>query len=104
MSHIPRAHVGDTGTKLLKTVTDGTNPIDLSSASVKEVHFYGPGGVTLSIPASFETDGTDGQIFVLTTVGTWTVDGDWQEQVHVTLPTGDWAANVERRKVYPRIF
>jgi hypothetical protein len=101
----PAAHVGDTGTVLIKTITtDGKTVLPVNDATLMEVHLLSPTGVSKVLTASFVTDGTDGQIKATTVVDTWDVAGEWLEQVRITLPNGDWAAVAEKRRVYNRIF
>jgi len=100
-----QAHVGDTGTILQYTVTtDGTTPLDISSATLKEVHFRGPNGEGSILTASFGTDGTDGILQVTTVATTWPVSGDWTEQVRIILPGGEWYSTEVSRTVYDRVL
>ncbi len=61
---------GAIGALLTVTVVDELKaPIDISSASTKQILIYKPDGTVLTKAASFATDGTDGKL-------TWTTVAD----------------------------
>lgn len=93
------AQVGDVGTKFLVTILeddDAGNPqaVDVSGATLKTVTLKPPSGAVITRNASFETDGTDGKIFILSQSGDLSVAGAWEVQGRVTLAAGDWRSEV----------
>ncbi len=90
-------HIGDIGTIVRGTIVeeDDANPgtflpVDISSATTKELTFRKQGGVIVTEAAAFTTDGTDGKMEYKTTVSTFfNVGGQWRLQGHIILPTGD---------------
>jgi len=97
---IVELHVGDTGTKLRRTVKDGGLPVDLTGATVTDFLATTPKGVAKKWTASILTPpGLDGILQYVTLAGDLSEDGEWQLQVHLTLPTGDWHSAREVFKV-----
>lgn len=92
--------LGDIGTKFLVTIeeddSDGiAQPVDVSQATLKTITIMPEGGSTpITKAASFETDGTDGKIFITSESGDLSTSGSWQIQGRVTLPGGDWRSKV----------
>ena len=98
------AHVGDTGTILVKVLTDGTNIIDISGQTTLNLHIQRPDGTVVILAGSFVDTGVDGEAKFTTIVTTWNEAGQTLEQVNLVLPSGDWAGVVEKRIVQARIF
>ena len=96
---------GDAGTIINFTVRDENNaPVDLAAATTKEVVVVGPNQASsTAYPAHFVTDGTDGQLQLVTTATTFSSSGTWRLQVHVVLPAGEWRSTVERLIVEPAL-
>ncbi len=98
------AHVGDTGTVLIKVITDGTNIIDISEQTTLNLHIKRPDGTVVVLTGSFVDNGVDGEAKFTTISSTWNGDGNNLEQLNLVLPTGDWVGVVEKRIVNARIF
>lgn len=85
-------HLGDTGTKFLVTVTEDGSAKDISSgiADVRKLLFRKEDGTEVAFDATYEDDGTDGQIYVLSTddgIGGPQLDqaGRWSLQAYIEL-------------------
>lgn len=100
-------HFHDTGTIFEVTVKDGTTAIDVSSASVRDFEFVKPSRERATVSASFSTSGslagTDGKIRWLTTASFLDEVGDWQLQVYLDMPTGNWHSDVQQFRVHRNI-
>lgn len=70
------------------TVEEDGNPVDISTASVKQFVFRKANtGALLTVAADFVTDGTNGQLKYITIANDLSEHGTWQMQVALTLPT-----------------
>lgn len=98
------AHVGDTGTILQKIVTDNGVVVDISSAIVKNLIIIDAAGVCSILAGSFETDGTDGILNFVSTLGTWTRRGIASEQVQLTMPSGSWSSDIFSRRIEDKLI
>lgn len=83
-------HVTDIGTEIRVTVMDGTEVVDLSSASVKQFLFKHKTGLTFSRDASLFTDGSDGILKYILVDGDIDLQGKWELQVYLEFSTGKW--------------
>lgn len=79
--------VGDVGTRLRVTVTVDDEPLDLTTATAKSITLRRPDGTVVTRAATFETDGSDGVVYITTEAGDLTHAGRWWMQAAVTLPT-----------------
>ncbi len=100
-------HVGDVQTKFLLTIKDGTTVVDVSDpVDSWFIKFEKPDGTLADLVAAFETDGTDGKVFVLSNITTLVIDqaGKWKMQARVgistTSPASLWYSNVEEFQVF----
>ena len=102
---LEKVRVGDTGTKIRKTIIeDGIPAIVVSTATSMTLEFTGPGGERTSLTATYDSetgtgDGTDGKIVAVSLVGTWSVSGTWTEEAQITTPSGSWTTHPETRYV-----
>lgn len=88
-------HVGDVGTRFTVTVTDdGGVPVDVSTATTKELKLRPPSGSTLQRAAAFVTDGSNGRLYYDTVAGDLSAPGEWELQAHVILPSGEWHSDI----------
>jgi len=82
--------VGDEGTILEVTVYDcnegSEQPLNIGSASVKNIILKKPDGTEITIPAAFVTDGTDGKLQVIPSPGTIDVPGAWSIKAYLEMP------------------
>jgi hypothetical protein len=82
-------HVGDIGTLFELTLEDGDGvAVDISSATVKELHFRRGDGSALKVTAAFETNGSDGVLQYVTVLGDLNSAGDWEVQPYLEMV--DW--------------
>lgn len=93
-------HEGDIGTKLLVTITDDGNIVDISSASSLSIFIKKPNGTILSRAGTLETDGTDGKMYYITVVGDLDKAGVYKIQGHVTLLNGSYFTSTANFKVH----
>ena len=93
-------HKNDIGTKFLFTVKDGDSTTDISGASTKQIHFRKPSSSTLTKTASFETDGSNGQMYYTTVDGDIDEVGEWEAQVFLDWGASEFRSNVVRFHVY----
>lgn len=96
-------HVNDIGTIFRLTIYDGTAIADISSATVKQVIFYTPGGSAVIKTADFTTTGADGQIQYTAGSADITESGLWRLQGRVTTPTGTWTSTSSDFRVFPNL-
>jgi hypothetical protein len=96
--------VGDIGTVLEFTITDQLGDIvDISTASTKTIKLRSPQGKALNVAATFVTDGTDGKIKYITVADDIDVEGTWQTQCEVIMPSGQWNTEVKKLDVSSNI-
>lgn len=93
-------HEGDIGTKLLITITDDGEVVDISSASSLSIFIKKPNGTILSRAGTLETDGTDGKMYYITVVGDLDQAGVHKLQGHVTLLNGSYFTSTATFKVH----
>lgn len=97
-------HVGDIGTKLMITFLKDGEPVDISLCTLKEILIEKPDATILTKTAIFETDGTDGKIFWLTTISTdFDLPGQWKVQGKISIGGGTWRTQVGVFRVYDNI-
>jgi hypothetical protein len=94
-------HVGDIGTVILGTIQENDEPIDISTATVKELIFLRPDGIVLTRTANFSTDGADGKIAYAMIAGDLTQSGTWQYTGHVVMPASEWTSSEGTFEVAP---
>jgi hypothetical protein len=83
-------HLGDVGTIIRATVTDGGVVVPLAAATTKQMKFKKPDGTVLVKAGAFTTDGADGNLQYTTIQGDLDQVGKWQGEVYVEFPTGKW--------------
>lgn len=96
-------HVGDIGTVLRATVKDGSNAVDISGATTKQIILRRPDGTTLEKNADFTSDGTDGRMEYSTVSGDLNQAGSWMLQGYVVLPVGSWKSDTKIFRVYENL-
>ncbi len=80
--------VGDTGTKiLLQIVDENSDSVDVSDAEISITLKESKGAPKVFDPGDieFDTDGTDGRVFVLTLADTLDTSGTWYAQAVATI-------------------
>lgn len=93
-------HENDVGTKLLVTITDDGQVVDISSALALSIFIKKPDGTILSRSGTLETDGTDGKMYYITIAGDLDVAGNYKLQGQVVLLTGSYYTNTVQFKVH----
>ena len=93
----------DIGTIIRATILDGSNIVDVSSATTQEFIFKPPRSTSFSRTTTFTTDGTDGRIEYTTISGDLFEPGNWKFQAHVILTTGDWRSDIGTFTVYKNL-
>jgi hypothetical protein len=99
-------HVGDVGTTIEVTLTEDGSVIDISTATSQEIKIKGPkGNAVKSITSTFVTNGTDGKIEFVSSVGDFDKEGVWRIQAKVTLtsPAGTWSSDYGEFTVFPNL-
>jgi len=87
-------HVGDVGTKLIFTIQDGSNPVDLSGYSSIVLIFVKPDKTELSKAVQFETDGTDGVVYYVSQSGDFSVAGQYKLQAVASTGSSVFSSSV----------
>jgi hypothetical protein len=100
---VEEIHVGDIGTILEATIKNINTPVDISSATTKNILLKKPAGTVLTKAGVFTTDGTDGQLQYTTISGDLNEDGVWEIQAHVILPAGNWHSDIKKFSVFPNV-
>lgn len=87
-----KIHIEDIGTIFQVEIVDCAGvAIDIQSATVKQIKFKKPNGITVTHDAVFASGGTDGLLNYTVIAGDLDIVGEgWQIQGFVTLPTGEW--------------
>jgi len=86
--------VDDVGTVFTATIKDGTDVVDISSASTKQFIFKPENGSSVTKSATFTTDGTDGKIYYTTVADDLSVEGKWKLQAYIVMSTGSWRTDI----------
>lgn len=82
--------IGDTGTVIELTITDGRAPLNLTNWSVLEIELR-RAGVRLVKQATIVGTATSGRIrYVLDGSEFTAKPGKWTVRAHVTIPSGSW--------------
>lgn len=98
-----QVHLNDIGTQFRLTLKDGSDIIDLSSTTSKDIVFRKPSGTLVTKTASFLTDGTDGIIIYNTVAGDIDEVGTWQIQGIVSFGTSTFHSSVDKFKVHKNL-
>lgn len=85
--------VGDIGTIFRITLSDSNGIVDISGATVMEIHFKKGDNTTIVRTASHTTDGTDGKLEYASIAGDLSISGNWKMEGFITLPSGSWTSD-----------
>jgi len=108
-------HQNDIGTEFVVIITKCINgvetPIDISTATLKEIVFLKSDGTTKDVHLAVFTsilsggagDGSDGQISYFTVLGDLDQLGNYQIQGKVTTPAGKWSSEIDKFKVHKNL-
>jgi hypothetical protein len=77
--------LGSYGVSIQVTIRDGETfqPVDISTATIKNFIFTTSRGIEKTIAAQFGTDGSDGVLTYVTTPGVIDVSGSWKLSVYI---------------------
>lgn len=103
---LAKIHVDDVGTKLRLTLKDQDDVvINISAATTKEITIKKPSGATVGPrAASFVTDGTDGEMEILSIAGDFDVAGPgYMAQGHVVIAAGDFHTEIIGFEVFANL-
>lgn len=95
-------HKGDIGTIFEFTVKDGSNVVDISSATM-EIYFRFASGTTITRTGVLVNDGTDGKMKYTTIVGDLSESGDLSIQAKVTIGSGVWKTDVQNVRIFDNL-
>lgn len=87
--------VGDIGTRFLVTVKESGLPVDISTATTKEIIFKSPSAAAVNKTATFFTNGSDGKIYYDLQSGDIDVEGTWKIQAYIVTPAGNWKSSTD---------
>ena len=93
-------HENDIGTKLIITIIDNNEIVDLSSALALDVYIRKPNDTILSRIGTLETDGTDGKLYYIIVAGDIDEAGMYKLQCRITLPNGVFYSSIVTFKVH----
>ena len=97
-------HLNDIGTSFEITIKEDGVVVDVSGASLKEIHFKKADGETVKQTAAFKTDGVDGVIKYVSVDGDINVKGDWEIQGKVTIAGGTYSSEIGKFEVFRNIL
>ena len=95
-------HKGDT-TTIRRTIYDGTDVVDISSATVKQFKLRSPSGVTVTKDGVFTTDGTDGKLEYTCPTSELDEVGVWQSQIYIEMPGWTGHTDIQSFMVYANL-
>lgn len=95
--------VGAVNLSIELQLMDGYVPLDISTASVKQIIIDKPDGTNLARSASFVTDGTDGKLYYLTVAGDFDQAGTYKTQSFVTIPGFSGYSSITTFEVYANV-
>lgn len=94
---IPRLRVGDWGTALqFQFVTDPGTPIDISQATSLTIKIKRPDGSSITRALSFITNGQDGWASYTVSQGDLSLQGQYQAQGYLVMPSGAWTTTMKQ--------
>ena len=77
--------IGQIDYKILVTLLEDNVPIDISTASTKQIKIWKPSGQLITGTATFETTGADGKLFYKTVAGNLDEEGWYKFRAYVTI-------------------
>lgn len=87
-------HVGNIGTEFRLIIESNDEPLDISLATVKQIHIKKPDGSILIENATFYTNGTDGIIYYRAQSGDLDQPGSYKIQGFVQIAGGTYYSNI----------
>ena len=101
MTTVDTVRVGDEGTVFEMTIYEAgtTSPVNISSATVKQIIFTKPNDDVVPKTAVFTTDGTDGKIQYTVQANDLDMAGYWDIQGYIESSSGKWHTTISSFKV-----
>jgi hypothetical protein len=94
MAITPDLHLNDIGTRILITIKEGADAVDISTATVMEFDFKKKDGSTFTVDAEWDTDGTDGVMEYITVEDDIDQLGKWSVQPYLEMP--NWQGHTQK--------
>lgn len=93
-------HVNDIGTKIVLTIKDDNEVVDISKASVIDFIIVKPNATKYTKSGSLYTDGTDGKMYYISIDGDFDVPGNYKVQGKVNLAGGIYYTSIFTFRVH----
>jgi len=93
----------DIGVEFRASILQDGSGVNIASATTKKLIFKKPTGNTLTVTASFYTNGSDGVLSYISTSGDLNEAGLWRLQGHIILGTNNWKTEISPFFIYPNI-
>ncbi len=103
MTPIAEAHVGDVGTEIRLTVTDGGVAVDLTDATELTILLGKPSGAVVEKTSVVVGDPKDGVINCYTVEGDLDEEGMCLLQARIVLPAWSGHSDTRRLRVYGNV-
>jgi len=85
----------DSGTTVRMTVYHGTDILDISQATKKEIRLKPKNGLRIDKEANFTTSGSDGKMECIVSGSDFGTVGELSLQGYLEFPEGNWYTNVK---------
>lgn len=95
--------VGAIGFLIELNIKAGNSPLDISSATTKNIIIEKPDSTILTASGSFVTDGTDGLLYYRTISGDLDQEGTYNVQAYLVMPDFTGYSTPVSFTVYPNI-
>jgi len=93
-------HVNDEGTMFIFTVVEDGEPLDISSATTKDIILARKDKSYFTVDGSFLTSGSDGKLYYITEDDpAIDMKGDWKAQLYLEMPGGKWHTSIAQFSV-----
>ena len=89
--------------RIILTIMEDGEAVDISAATVKQIILRSPAGVTTTFTATFLTDGTEGKIYYETVSGDLNVAGLWKTQGKVEVSSGTYRSDIHSFRVHSNL-
>jgi hypothetical protein len=95
MATLEQAQVNDIGTIITLTVYDGSEVVDISSATSMQIRLKPKNGLRIDKTATFVTDGVDGKIECVVSTNDFAVGAVYSVQGYIVMPSGTWHTSIK---------
>tara|TARA_R110000851_G_scaffold4810_2_gene19912 strand:+ start:308 stop:622 length:315 start_codon:yes stop_codon:yes gene_type:complete len=96
-------HVNSIGTFFEITLIENGTAVPIGTATTRTITFKKPTGQTISVSASFSSDGSDGKMRYATVSGDLDVDGWWKLQAYIAMPTWQGYSTIGEFEVFSNL-